>query len=158
MDLESILRAGTSTGTRMTHGRLDGLDDEGRVLFRADGANGAVPVVIGLEVSDGALVKAARVGRRALVLADEENRGPGVLVALIRERVAAKARDAVPGELEVRMDGETLVLRAEQEIELRCGKSRLKLRADGRVMLNGAHIVSASSGPHRIKGATIALN
>jgi hypothetical protein len=158
MDLETILRAGAPAGTRMTHGRLDGLDDEGRVLFRADDTGEPAPVLIGLEIGDGALVKAARVGRRALVLGPADGSGPAVLVALLRERVSARARDAVPGELEVRMDGETLVLRAEQEIELRCGKSRLKLRADGRVMLNGAHIVSASTGPHRIKGATIALN
>ena len=158
MSLESLLRAGAPAGTRMTQGRLDGLDSEGRVLFRPDGVADPVPVVIGLEVGDGALVKAARTGRRALVLAPADDDGPAVLVALLRERVSARARDAVPGELEVRMDGETLVLRAEHEIELRCGKSRLKLRADGRVMLNGAHIVSASTGPHRIKGATIALN
>ena len=158
MNLASILRAGAPAGIRMTHGRLDGVDDEGRILFRADGRDELASVVIGMEIGDGALVKAARIGRRALVLAPVEGDGPAVLVALLRERVSAKARDAVPGELEVRMDGETLVLRAEREIELRCGKSRLKLRADGRVMLNGAHIVSASTGPHRIKGATIALN
>jgi len=158
MNLESVLRAGAPAGTCMTHGRLDGLDDEGRGLVGADGVAGPGAVVVGGAVGDGALVKAARVGRRALVLAPSEGDDPPVLVALLRERVSAQARDAVPGELEVRMDGETLVLRAEQEIELRCGKSRLKLRADGRVMLNGAHIVAASTGPHRIKGATIALN
>ena len=66
--------------------------------------------------------------------------------------------DALPGELEVRVDGETLRLTAESSIELRCGKARLVLRRDGRVTLEGAHIVSASTGPQRIKGATIALN
>jgi hypothetical protein len=159
MDLESLLAAGPAAGLRMVNGHLDGLDDEGRVLFRPDGAKESLPVAIGLEIPDGAVVKAARTGRRALVLAPPAGSGSSpVLVALPRERVAAAARDAVPGELQVRVDGETLVLRADQEIELRCGKSRLKLRKDGRVMLNGAHIVSASSGPNRIKGATIALN
>ncbi|MCA9753794.1 MAG: hypothetical protein KC591_16475 [Gemmatimonadetes bacterium] len=157
MDLESLIRTGAPAGLRARRGRLDGLDDEGRILFRPDEGGDSEPVTIGVAMSDGALVKAARVGQRALVLAGAPGEEP-VLVALLRERVAAKARDAGPGALEVHVDGETLVLRADQEIELRCGKSRLKLRADGRVMLNGSHIVSASTGPHRIKGATIALN
>ena len=145
-----------TNGARVAHGHLDGLDDEGRVLFRESGASDSVPVTIGMELSDGALVKAARIGRRALVLA-AQGAAP-VLIGLLRERVSSEARDARPGQLEVRVDGETLRFEAEKTIELRCGKSRLVLHRDGRIVLKGSHIVSASSGPHRIKGATIALN
>ncbi len=145
-------------GVTLRHGHLDGVDAEGRILFRADDADAAQPVTIGVEIPDGALVKAARTGRRAAVLAAAETDVPAVLIALLRERVRSEARDAMPGDLEVRVDGETLRLRAENSLELRCGKSRLVLRSDGRVVLNGAHIVSSSTGPHRIKGATIALN
>jgi hypothetical protein len=157
--LESV----PTSGVRMRAGHLDGLDGSGRLLFRAEGDPGpSRPVVIGLELSDGALVKAARTGRRALVLepadGDDSDRAPAVLVGLLRERVSAEARDAAPGELEVRVEGDTLQLKADREIELRCGKSRLRLRRDGKVVLNGAHILSASTGPQRIKGATIALN
>ncbi len=157
----ALFPSAAGPGVRMRTGHLDGLDDTGRLLFRADDGDAdhpSTPVIIGLEVSDGALVKAARTGRRALVLEPTEGLGPAVLVGLLRERVAANARDAAPGELEVHLDGETLQLRADREIELRCGKSRLCLRKDGRVVLNGAHILSSSTGPQRIKGATIALN
>jgi hypothetical protein len=147
-------------GVRMLNGHLDGVDAEGRLLFRPDGTADTFPVTIGVEVPDGALVKAARTGRRATVLVpqDEADGVTPVLIALLRERVRAEARDAMPGDLEVKVDGETLKLRAENTLELRCGKARLVLRRDGRVVLNGAHIVSSSTGPHRIKGATIALN
>ena len=145
------------SGAHMLVGHLDGLDAEGRILFRAANETESRPVTIGVEMSDGALVKAARTARRAAVLADQDG-DLRVLVALLRERVAERARDALPGELEVRVDGETLRLTAESSIELRCGKARLVLRRDGRVTLEGAHIVSASTGPQRIKGATIALN
>lgn len=143
-------------GVQMLTGNLDGIDRDGRLLFRRTGATGAVPVTIGVEIADGALVKAARTQRRVAVLASDS--GPWVLVALLRERVVADARDALPGDLEVRVDGDTLRLTAEKNLELRCGKSRLTLRKDGRIVVRGAHIVSASTGPHRIKGATIALN
>jgi hypothetical protein len=144
-------------GVRMLVGHLDGLDAEGRILFRATGDAESRPLTIGLELPDGALVKAARTGRRAVALADDGG-GMRVLVGLLRERVGASARDALPGDLEVRVDGETLRLSAQSSIELRCGKARLVLRRDGRVTLEGAHIVSSSTGPQRIKGATIALN
>ena len=151
--LETLARP----GVRMVFGHLDGLDEDGRLLFRAPSDTRSTPVTIGVELSDGALVKAARTGRRAVVLATDDG-GLSVLVGLLRERVAARARDALPGDLEVRVDGETLRLSAESSIELRCGKARLVLRRDGRVTLEGAHIVSSSTGPQRIKGATIALN
>ncbi len=149
----------TITPTRSLSGHLHGIDEEGRVLFRAEGsAQTPVPVAIGLAISDGALAKAARLGQRALVVLTDDPAPRWVLVGLVRERVGAAARDARPGELEVRVDGETLRLSAERQIELRCGKSSLLLRHDGRVVLSGNYVVSASRGPMKIKGATIALN
>jgi len=41
---------------------------------------------------------------------------------------------------------------------LRCGKASVVLRKDGRVTVKGTHIVSASTGPHKIKGASVELN
>lgn len=140
-------------------GHLSGLDDEGRVLFVEDGGTGEpVAVAIGLAIPDGALVRAARRGERALVVRTGGARPRLVLTGLVRERVAAEARDAAPGHLEVSVDGETVVLSADRRIELRCGKSSLVLTREGRVVLKGAHVVSRSSGPNKIKGASIALN
>ena len=156
-DLPPALATLETAEARVRCGHLDGLDDEGRILFRAEGADAPVPVTIGVELPDGALVKAARTARRAFVL-QTAGGAPPILVGLLRERVASRSRDALPGDLEVRVDGETLRLTAESSIELRCGKARLVLRRDGRVTLEGAHIVTSSTGPHRIKGATIALN
>lgn len=140
-------------------GHLAGVDDEGRVLFLEEGGAGApVPVAIGLAISDGALVRAARHAQRALVVRTGGATPRLVLTGLVRERVAAEARDAAPGHLEVSVDGETVVLSADRRIELRCGKSSLILTREGRVVLKGAHVVSRSSGPNKLKGATIALN
>lgn len=138
-------------------GHLVGVDGEGRILFRPEGSReAAFPVSIAMAIADGALVKAARLMQRALV-ARTENLG-SVLIGFVRERVDARVRDAGPGDLEVVVDGETLNLRADRQIELRCGKASLLLRADGRVILSGTYVVSTSRGPNKIKGATIALN
>ncbi len=151
------LRETSRRADALLAGHLDGVDAEGRILFRAEGSDDPpVPVAIGMAVSDGALVQSARLRRRAVV-ARTDNAGL-VLVGFLRERVDARVRDAGPGDLEVVVDGETLQIRAERQIELRCGKASLLLRADGRVILSGTYVVSTSRGPNKIKGATIALN
>jgi|GEM_PF-2214392 len=144
---------------RTVSGHLTGIDDEGRLLFLEEGSTGEpVPVAIGMEISDGVLVKAARVRRRALVVRTADANPRLVLVGLVRERVAAKARDARPGQLEVELDGETVRLHADRNIELRCGAASLILRKDGKVVITGTNVISSSRGANRIRGGTISLN
>jgi len=139
-------------------GHLDGVDGEGRLMFRPEGASVSVPVVIGVGMSDEEIVRAAWTGRRALVVRTGGIAPKLVLVGFPREHVAAKARDAWPAEVEVRMDGETVYLKARRKIELVCGKSRIVLDADGRVEVNGSYLLSRSRGPVKIKGATVEIN
>jgi hypothetical protein len=164
--LESLIAdagatARSTPGTAAAHvlsGHLARLDDDGRLWFKPEAEGGEFPVSIGIEVSDGVLVKAVRNRRRALALRTADAPPRWVLVGLMRERVSAAARDARPGRLEVRVDGETMIVDAEERIELRCGKSSLMLRADGRVELSGVYVVHKARGPMKVKGATIALN
>lgn len=150
--------AAAGGGLEALTGHLAGIDGDGRPLFVPEGQEQAVPVAIAIEISDGALVRAARSGRRAFVLRTGGETPRFLLAGLVRERVSARARDAGPGQLEVRVDGETVRVEAQREIELSCGKSSLLLRADGRVVLSGVYVVTKSNGPMKIKGATIALN
>ncbi|MCS6780218.1 MAG: DUF6484 domain-containing protein [Geminicoccaceae bacterium] len=68
-----------------------------------------------------------------------------------------------PGEPPARLaqavlDGERLVLEAEREIILRCGKASITLTRAGKVLIRGAYLSSRSSGVNAIKGASIQLN
>lgn len=139
-------------------GHLDGLDSEGRVLFKPTGRKNSIPVAIGLPLSDAEIAKAAWVGRRAMVVITDPAAQKGVLVGLVRERVSSSVREANPGELAVQVDGESLRLEGKRRIELVCGKARLVLEANGRVELNGSYVVHRSRGPVKIKGTTIDLN
>ena len=138
-------------------GRLDGIDDEGRALFRPDGERDARPVAIGMQIDDSALVRAAWLGTRALAIRSGDG-GRLVVISFIRERVASAARDQGPGELSMRVDGDTVTVRAQRTLELVCGKARVILHADGRIDLNGTKIIQRSRGPIKLKGATIDLN
>ena len=86
-----------------------------------------------------------------------------VIVGLVRDTLQPDAvRPEVSLDLgknrDVVVDGRRLVFEAKQEILLRCGKSSILLRRDGKVLIRGAHLVSRSSGPNRIKGGSISLN
>lgn len=157
--LAAPVGAARSQSAQVITGHLHGIDDEGRVLFVPEpGGESPVPVSIGMAISDGVLIPAARNRQRALVVRTNDEPALLVLIGLMRERVSSAARDAVPGQLEVRMDGETLRLSAEREIELRCGNASLILRQSGRVILKGTHVVTSSRGPIKVKGATVEIN
>jgi uncharacterized protein DUF6484 len=60
--------------------------------------------------------------------------------------------------LSVEIDGGRLILTAEREITLRCGKASLTLTRAGKVLISGAYVSSRSSGVNRMKGGSIQLN
>jgi len=153
VDIESSALQGEALS-----GHLDGVDGEGRLLFRVEGSADRTPVVIGMPLSDEELMKAAELGRRALVLRTADERPRLVLVGLLRERLSAEVRDAKPGELNAKLDGEEVLLHAKRRIELRCGKARIVLHKSGRIELAGTYLLSKSRGPIKIKGATVEVN
>lgn len=156
---ESEAPAWAREGAEAYTGHLTGIDDEGRLLFRPEGSMGdPIAVAIGMPVADGTLVKAARQQSRAMVIRTGDTHARWVLVGLVRERLSTQAVTARPGQLEVAMDGETLRLTAERDIVLKCGEASLTLRKDGKIVLSGTNVLTASRGPNRIKGASIALN
>jgi hypothetical protein len=69
-------------------------------------------------------------------------------------RAAAPVADGV----QVVLDGERLLLEADREIVLQCGKSSITLTREGKVVIRGADLLEASTGRHRIKGGTVEIN
>lgn len=57
------------------------------------------------------------------------------------------------------IDGEQrVVLQADQEIVLRCGKASITLTRAGKIIIRGAYILNRSSGVNRIKGGSVQIN
>ena len=53
---------------------------------------------------------------------------------------------------------EELVMTAERQIVLRCGKSTITLRRDGKITVRGAEITTRASGRNKIRGASVEIN
>ncbi len=64
---------------------------------------------------------------------------------------ADKATDAI-------IDGKKIIFDAKQEILLRCGKSSILLRRDGKIVIKGTNLLSRSSATNQIKGSSVSIN
>ncbi|WP_133511277.1 DUF6484 domain-containing protein [Candidatus Thiosymbion oneisti] len=56
------------------------------------------------------------------------------------------------------LDGERILLRAQKEIVLECGKASITLTKAGKILIRGAYLSSRSSGVNRIKGGSAQIN
>lgn len=88
--------------------------------------------------------------RAVLGFEDGDERKPIVLGLL----------DSPPIDSELTPDAKHKVLRieSEQELILECGKAKIALRADGRVVVMGGYVLSRSSGVNKIKGGSVQIN
>ena len=75
-----------------------------------------------------------------------------IIVGFVREKVKASA--LLSKSRRVRK----LVFDAEEEILLRCGKSSVLLRRDGRIVIKGGDVVSRASGTNKVQGGAVRLN
>jgi hypothetical protein len=86
-------------------------------------------------------------GLRAVVAVQEEDDRP-ILLGLL-DPPPPSSKGAVPKSL--RID-------SEEELIIECGKAKIAMRADGRIEIRGGHLISRSSGPNKIKGASVHIN
>lgn len=56
------------------------------------------------------------------------------------------------------LEGDTVTLRAERQIVLRCGNASITLTSAGKVLIKGEYVLSRSSGANQVKGASVQIN
>lgn len=86
----------------------------------------------------------ACIGRRAVIAFVEGDADQPVVLGVVDAPAAPTPR--------------TLRIAAGEELVIECGKSKIWLRADGRVEIRGEHVISRSRGPNKVKGGTVHIN
>jgi len=132
-------------GKGITIGTFCGWNDEGAPLVEYPDNSRQIPVSARSTV---ALVKQDIGSEVALLFEDNSSRCP-LVVGLIQPPVT---------DLTATVDDEVVVLEAKERIELRCGKAKIVLTRDGRILIKGTDVMSRSEGPNRLKGASIQIN
>lgn len=95
------------------------------------------------------------VGREvALLFEGGEPRLPLVIGVVQQPQRNAEARDPFTADV----DGERILLTADKEIVLKCGKASITLTRAGKILIRGAYLLNRSSGVNRIKGGSVQIN
>lgn len=126
-------------------GVISGWSEEGLPLVEFEGNPDKVPQPARSLVALGGIALNSPV---ALLFEQNNPRAP-LVIGLIQ---------APSPQTTARLDDEEVVLEAKERIELRCGKARIVLTKDGKVLIKGKDVMSRSEGPNRIKGASIQIN
>lgn len=91
------------------------------------------------------------VARQVLLAFDDSDAHRPIIIGLLADGTKPHAEVA-------RVKGEQVDLHADKEITLRCGKSSITLRQDGKIIIRGTHLLSRATGPIRIKGGHVEIN
>lgn len=134
-------------------GTLEGWGDSGSPLVDFQGNPAGEPIEARVTT---ALDSDAR-GRQVALLFESGDPERPICVGLLRHP-ETNLNVPLGGAVDARVDGERLVLTADKEIVLRCGKATIILTRAGKVIVRGAYLLSRSSGVNRIKGGSIHLN
>jgi hypothetical protein len=135
-------------------GRLIGITDNGTTALVTHANQRGSAALRARTVVD---VHAAHVGRRVVLMLEEGDPAKPIVMGVVRDAEGWPLPDR-PGQLQVDADGERLILSARNELVLRCGKASITLTKAGKVLVQGTHVLSRSSGPTQIRGASVQLN
>ncbi len=125
---------------------VKGIDASGRLVVALEGRSGGreLPALCATEdeLCEGDTVTVGFLGG--------DPARPVVLGKLRAPRLRPAQGPAAPAE--------ELLLEADRQLTLRCGKASLILTRSGKVLLRGAYVSSHSSGVNRIKGGSVQVN
>jgi hypothetical protein len=174
--LEDLLSAETDGShcqlQRSSLVRLDGVvigtfvdrDDQGRVLVDFPGNPAGVPVAAQTTVE----LNAEQRERDVALMFQQCDPGRPLVIGLIQhpqlelslptQEAKSNASHSPTTALQAEVDDERIVLKANKEIVLRCGKASITLTRAGKVLIRGAYLLNRSSGVNRIKGGSVQIN
>ncbi|SFN87568.1 hypothetical protein SAMN05216386_2045 [Nitrosospira briensis] len=150
--LEAGLKKDAQAGVVI--GELIGMTNEGLtplILYPGQPGTGALAARTIVDLHG------AYIGREVVLMFEGADPSRPIIMGVLQEGEELSP-DQQPGQVEVDVDGERMLLTAKEQLVLRCGKASITLTKAGKVMIEGNYVLSRSSGVNRIKGGSIQLN
>ncbi len=146
---------GNTTGVRV--GKIIAIDEDGRTWVDYPG-NPSKP----LTARTIETIALKDIGCKVLLLFENNDPQLPIIAGCIKETATDRpvTRTVLDSETisEILVDGKTLLLEAEERVEIRCGKSSLILRHDGKVIIKGEQVLSRARRVNKIKGGSVQIN
>jgi hypothetical protein len=155
-DLATLLTKAVvgSSMTGVLTGRLvalGGADRTPLVMFAGQPSSAAVAARSTIDLHG------AHIGRQVVLVFDGADPAKPIILGVIRGDGDRSAVHAA-GNVDVSADGERMIVTAKEQLVLRCGEASVTLTKAGKVLIQGTHVLSRSSGVNRIKGGSVQLN
>ena len=99
--------------------------------------------------------------RKVLVVFDEGNPEKPIIVGVIEslvDEIISLEIDDEKQQLKADVDNERVFLEAEKEIVLKCGKGKISINKEGKIIILGTDLISRASGSNKIKGGNVRIN
>ena len=143
-------------------GRIAGAGPQGEVFVEYNGY-GPYPARMLAGISSRELSRPRQRGRELLLVFENGDPGKPIIIGLMADPLEELISLEIAGEkreepCNVLIDGRQIVIEAEDEVFLKCGKGSIQIRKDGKITIKGTDLLSRSSGPQRIRGASININ
>jgi Domain of unknown function (DUF6484) len=133
-------------------GLLIGFNQNGQpmIAYPCNTEETAVPARTTTDLGENSL------GKEIAVLFEQGDPSRPLIIGRIHhpDRQAEQENNQVTAQL----DGEHIVLSAEKDITLKCGKASITMTRAGKILIRGAYLSSRSSGVNRIRGGTVHIN
>lgn len=97
------------------------------------------------------------VGKDVLLLFSEDSPDMPIIVGSL-EIPKGSIRTAAATPPVITADGQRVIVKAEKQLVLQCGRASITLTQSGKVIIDGAYVSSRSEGVNRIKGASVDIN
>jgi Domain of unknown function (DUF6484) len=156
--LRGATQGGTAPAAEPIHGVVIGdllaLSNNGNTpLVRYPGQRGEAAVPAQSTVD----LHGAHIGRRVVLMFEEADGARPIVMGVLREAAGWPLAE-LPAQVDVDADGQRLVVTAQEQLVLRCGKASITLTKAGKVLVEGSYLLSRSTGVNRVKGGSVQLN
>ena len=94
------------------------------------------------------------VGQEVMLMFEENDPARPVIMGLLREGPRPGHRP----QLEVHTEGERLIVSADEQIAIRCGKASITLTKAGKVLIEGEYVISRARRTNRLEGGAVQIN
>jgi Domain of unknown function (DUF6484) len=154
MEASSAKAPGSIPQAGIVIGELIGMTNEGRSpLVRYPEQPGTAALSARTVVD----LHGPHIGRQVALMFEGADPSRPIIMGVLQEDEGWPL-EAQPGQVEVEVDGERLLVSAKEQLVFRCGKASITLTKAGKVLIHGSYVLTRSTGVNRIKGGSVQLN
>ena len=135
-------------------GELVGMKNEGRTpLVTYSGQPGSAAISARSVVD----LYGPHIGSKVVLMFESGGSGKPIVMGVLREGEGWPLAEQ-PGQVEVDVDGQRLIVSAKEQLVFKCGKASITLTKAGKVLIEGSYVLTRSTGVNRVKGGSVQLN